>query len=61
VRLRWDDIIPGRDVVCIARRPIANATFQDVQAACEQLLDQAGLLKNAKRSSSRQHDQEALS
>jgi ribonuclease P protein component len=61
VRLRWNDIIPGRDVVCIARRPIANATFQDVQAACEQLLDQAGLLKNAKRTSPRQHDQETLS
>ena len=59
VRLRWDDILPGWDVVCIARRPIANASFQDVQAACDALLAQAGLLKDA--SAPLQHDQEALS
>ncbi len=45
VRLRWEDIQPGWDVVCIARRPIAQATFHDVQAACDHLLAQAGLLK----------------
>ena len=46
VRLQWDDIAPGWDVVCIARRPIATATFYEVQAACTTLLTQAGLLKN---------------
>ncbi len=61
VRLRWDDILPGWDVVCIARRPVANASFQDVQAACEHLLAQAGLLKDVKPASHLQHDQEALS
>lgn len=61
VRLRWDDILPGWDVVCIARRPVANATFQDVQAACEQLLAQADLLKEVKPASPLQHDQAALS
>jgi len=56
VRLGWEDIIPGKDVVCIARRPIATATFQDVQAACQLMLAQAGLLKNEKRPASLQHD-----
>jgi len=45
VRLRLDDIKPGWDVVFIARKPIVNATFHQVQAACEQLLAQADLLK----------------
>ena len=45
VRLAWADVQPGWDVVCIARRPIANASFQQVQAACLSLLEQAGLLK----------------
>jgi len=46
VRLQWDDIAPGWDVVCIARRPIATATFHEVQAACQTLLAKAGLLKS---------------
>ena len=45
VRLRWDDIAPGWDVVCIARRPIAQATFQEVQEAYETTLQQAGLFR----------------
>ncbi len=61
VRLQWDDIAPGWDVVCIARRPIASATFQDVQAACRQLLSQAGLLRDSYRESHLQSDQTALS
>ncbi len=44
VRLRLDDIKPGWDVVFIARKAIADASFQDVQAACEQLLARANLL-----------------
>lgn len=49
VRLQWDAIAPGWDAVCIARRPIVQATFQDVQAACEELLLQAGLLQERHR------------
>ena len=49
VRLRWEAIAPGWDAVCIARRPIVNATFQDVQAACEDLLIQAGLMQDMHR------------
>lgn len=62
VRLRWDAIAPGYDVVCIARRPIASARFQDVQAACEQLLSQAGLLQHvASPITTPHHDQSAIS
>ncbi len=61
VRLQWEDIAPGWDVVCIARRPIADATFQEVQAACQQLLSQAGLLRDRHRESHLQSDQTALS
>jgi len=61
VRLMWDDIAPGWDVVCIARRPIANADFHDVQAACKQMLAQAGLLQDRHHASHLQPDQTALS
>ena len=61
VRLQWEDIAPGWDVVCIARQPIADATFQEVQAACQQLLSQAGLLRDRHRESHLQSDQTALS
>jgi len=44
IRLRFDAIKPGWDAVCIARKPIASATFQEVQSACEHLLVQAQLL-----------------
>ena len=46
VRLRLDEIEPGWDLVFIARRPIVNASFHEVRAACDQLLAQANLLKS---------------
>ncbi len=45
MRLRLERIQPGWDVVCIARPPMAQATFHDVQAACDELLARARLLK----------------
>jgi len=57
VRLMWEDVLPGWDVVCIARRPIADATFQDVQAACAQLLALAGLLKEGHDAAHLESDQ----
>ena len=44
VRLRMKEIKPGWDLVFIARKPIVHATFQEIQAATEQLLAQADLL-----------------
>ncbi len=46
VRLRLGDIKPGWDAVFIARKPIVDATFHEVQAACEALLAQADLLQH---------------
>jgi ribonuclease P protein component len=46
IRLRLPDIRPGWDVVCIARKPLPQATFRDVQAACDQLLARARLLQS---------------
>jgi len=61
IRLQFDDILPGRDVVCIARRPIISASFQEVQAACEQLLSQAGLLRDSHHEFHLQSDKTDLS
>jgi len=38
-------ITPGWDVILIARRPIAEATFDEVQQAVIQLLKRVGLLE----------------
>ena len=35
----------GWDVVFVARKPLANASYQDVAQAVAQLLERAGLLK----------------
>ncbi len=61
IRLKFDDILPGWDVVCIARRPIVSATFQEVQAACEQTLSQAGLLRDNHHEFHLQSDKTGLS
>ena len=45
VRLQWDNLLSGQDAVFIARRPIVDATFQEIQEASTELLAQAGLLK----------------
>lgn len=47
VRLLLAEMAPGWDVVCIARPTIVGARFQEVQAECRQLLQQAGLLQPA--------------
>jgi ribonuclease P protein component len=43
VRLRLPTISSGWDVVLIARPPIAQAEFRQIEAAVERLLQQAGL------------------
>ncbi|MBI2953782.1 MAG: ribonuclease P protein component [Chloroflexi bacterium] len=43
-RLRHSEISPGWDLLFIARKPIAGASFEQVNAAIEQLLRRAGLL-----------------
>ena len=43
IRLRLQDIAPGWDIILIARRPIVHATFHEVAAACQTLLQDAEL------------------
>lgn len=43
VRLRWDSIKPGYDLLLIARTPIAAATFGEVAGAVDHLLQRARL------------------
>jgi ribonuclease P protein component len=45
VRPRLKSICGGWDVVFVARKPLANASYQDVAQAVVQLLQRAGLLK----------------
>jgi ribonuclease P protein component len=45
VRLAWDLISPGWDLVWIARLGINEADFSELQYACMQLLQRAHLLK----------------
>ena len=45
VRLMWDLIEPGWDMVWVARHPINNASFPELQSACARLLRRARLLK----------------
>jgi ribonuclease P protein component len=44
VRLRHDQIRPGWDLIFIARGPIRDATFQNVDRAVARLLGKADLL-----------------
>jgi ribonuclease P protein component len=44
MRLLLPSIVPGWDLVLIARNPLVSAAFQDVQAAVERLLRRAGLM-----------------
>lgn len=43
VRLRRPALAPGWDVVLIARPPVAQAEFRQIETAVERLLQQAGL------------------
>jgi ribonuclease P protein component len=40
------NIVTGWDVVLLARKPISNAGYQQIQAALSALLSQANLLEN---------------
>jgi ribonuclease P protein component len=44
-RARLPLVIPGQDLVFIARKPIGEADYPQVDRAVEQLLGQAGLLR----------------
>ena len=44
VRARMNEIRPGWDCLLIARRPLIDAPFEDVDAAVSALLQRAGLL-----------------
>lgn len=44
VRLLWDLIAPGWDMIWIARPPINQAEFSDLEEACVRLLRKAGIL-----------------
>lgn len=43
VRLRWDNIKPGLDVVMMARTDISAKNFEDVDKAVENLLKRSGI------------------
>jgi ribonuclease P protein component len=47
VRLQLPAIAPGWDVVLIARRPIAGASYGQIAQACQRLLARAGLTHSA--------------
>lgn len=49
VRIRMDTIRPGWDLVFIARQPIRDADFHQIDAACVRLLARAGLIDTQKR------------
>lgn len=44
LRLRMDKILPGWDLVWIARTPIQSAEYGEIDAACARLLWRASLL-----------------
>ena len=44
VRFRLANVLPGWDVVLIARVPIVGADFSDIKQALDSLLRQAGLM-----------------
>ncbi len=47
LRLRMDQILPGWDLVWIARTPIQSAEYGEIDAACARLLRRASLLADA--------------
>ena len=49
VRLQMDRIPPGWDIIFIARRPIRNADYHQMEAACARLLRRAHLLLDDER------------
>ena len=47
VRLAWDLIEPGWDIVWVARPPLGSAEFPEIQDACIRLLHRAHVLRSA--------------
>lgn len=52
IRLVWDLIEPGWDMVLIARPGVNEADFALLQSACLQLLRRAGVLKGTSQPAS---------
>lgn len=46
MRLVWDLVEPGWDLVVVARPPINDADFTQIQDACLRVLRRAGLLRD---------------
>jgi RNase P protein component len=44
----FSDIRPGWKLIILARKPIVDAGFQEIQSALVRLLNEAGLLVEAK-------------
>lgn len=61
VRLRFASIESGWDVVFIARRPIRDADFHQIDAACARLLRRAHLLQASPTTHSRQEHVDSTS
>ena len=53
VRCRLADVAPGWDCIFIARAPLPQAAFEEVDTAVYQLLRRAKLLKGIKRTGER--------
>lgn len=49
VRLMWDMVAPGWDMVWVARPGINDAEFSELQSACARLLRRARLLRASDR------------
>jgi ribonuclease P protein component len=47
IRIQQGEIVPGWDVVLIARHPMRSATFHQVDEAIGLVLRQAGLISEA--------------
>ena len=45
MRLRQDAILPGWDLVLVARQPIRDANYHEMDAACARLVRRAQLLR----------------
>jgi ribonuclease P protein component len=56
VRLLWDIVMPGWDIVWVARPGINDAEFSELQSACARLLRRARLLRAPDRESDRVAD-----
>lgn len=47
MRLQQDSLQPGWDILLIARQPIRNADYHEMETACARLLRRAQLLQTA--------------